>query len=193
MAVPAVLMTAGIIALPPNARSCATDSSLGIDSERRCPSWPSDPAGRRSCCDAALSSEQPQGCRHLACTHPRIRWGGTSRAAQQSRDQQDSWQRPTPVFRQPRIALLPGGCNELQKRTTLVAEVTLSAFHGSPLALSALTCRPGTTRGSGRSTRSRRGRRCRRAGRAWTRRGCPPAHSAHQKTARDRCTCNLQR
>lgn len=54
-------MTAGIIALPPNAQSFATNSSLGIDSEHQCPSWPSDPAGRRSCCDAALSSEQPLG------------------------------------------------------------------------------------------------------------------------------------
>lgn len=115
------------------------------------------------------------------------------RAAQQSGDRQDSWRRPTPALRQPRTALLPGGCNELQKHTTLVAKVTLSALPAKPLALSTLTCHPGTTRGSGRSTRSRRGRRCRRAGRAWTRRGCPPAHSAHRKTARGRCTCNLQR
>lgn len=62
-----------------------------------------------------------------------------------------------------------------------------------PEAFPDLTCRPGTSQGSGRSSRWRRGCRFPRAGRAWTRRDCPPAHSAHQKTAQGRCRCNLER
>lgn len=56
-----------------------------------------------------------------------------------------------------------------------------------------LTFRPGTSQGSGRSSQWPRGCRFPHAGRAWTRRDCPQAHSAHQRTARGRCRCNLER
>lgn len=59
--------------------------------------------------------------------------------------------------------------------------------------LSGLTFHPGTSQGSGRSSQWLRGCRFPHAGRAWTRRDCPQAHSAPQRTARGRCRCNLER
>lgn len=82
-----------------------------------------------------------------------------------------------------------------------VTEIHISGAHvfsppwenTPPEAFPDLTFRPGTSQGSGRSSRWQRGCRFPRADRAWTRRDCPPAHSAHQKTARGRCRCNLER
>lgn len=105
---------------------------------------------------------------------------------------------PAAMFSYVQFAIHPrvSGSAELQKCAMLVGRDHVFSppwAMACPEAFPDLTFRPGTSQGSGRSSRWQRGCRFPRAGRAWTRRDCPLAHSAHQKTARDRCRCNLER